>query len=69
MQREIKLLHKNGVRLNIIGDISRFSERLQKQIAAAMAKTADNDGLILNVAANYGGRWDILQAAQALAKK
>lgn len=69
LQREIKLLHKNGVRLNIIGDISRFSERLQKQIAAAMAKTADNDGLILNVAANYGGRWDILQAAQALAKK
>ena len=69
LQRELKLLHKNGVRLNIIGDISRFSERLQKQIAAASAKTADNDGLILNVAANYGGRWDIMQAAQTLAKK
>ncbi|AQS37287.1 Undecaprenyl pyrophosphate synthetase [Shewanella psychrophila] len=69
LQREIKLLHKNGVRLNIIGDISRFSERLQKQIAAAEAKTAGNTDLVLNVAANYGGRWDIMQAAQALAKK
>ncbi|MCG9753969.1 polyprenyl diphosphate synthase [Shewanella insulae] len=69
LQREIKLLDKNGVRLNIIGDISRFSARLQKQIAAAMEKTANNDGLILNVAANYGGRWDIVQAAQTLAKK
>ena len=69
LQREIKLLHNNGVRLNIIGDISRFSARLQKQIAAAEAKTAGNTELILNVAANYGGRWDIMQAAQALAKK
>ncbi|BAJ01207.1 isoprenyl transferase [Shewanella violacea] len=69
LQREIKLLHKNGVRLNIIGDISRFSERLQKQISAAEEKTAGNTGLVLNVAANYGGRWDIMQAAQALAKK
>ncbi|WP_076408174.1 polyprenyl diphosphate synthase [Shewanella sp. UCD-KL12] len=69
LQREIKLLYKNGVRLNIIGDISRFSERLQKQIAAAEQKTAGNSDLILNVAANYGGRWDIMQAAQTLAKK
>ncbi|MCE9678166.1 isoprenyl transferase [Shewanella sp. AS1] len=69
LQRELKLLHKNGVRLNIIGDISRFSARLQKQIASAMEKTADNDGLILNVAANYGGRWDIIQAAQTLVKQ
>lgn len=69
LQREIKLLHKNGVRLNIIGDISRFPERLQKQIATAESKTAANSDLILNVAANYGGRWDIMQAATALAKK
>lgn len=69
LQRELKRLHNNGVRLNIIGDISRFSPRLQKQIASAMAQTADNDGLILNVAANYGGRWDIMQAAQTLAQK
>ncbi|GIU13500.1 MULTISPECIES: polyprenyl diphosphate synthase [unclassified Shewanella] len=69
LQRELKLLHNNGVRLNIIGDISRFSPRLQKQIAAAEEKTADNKDLVLNVAANYGGRWDILQAAQKLAAK
>ncbi|NMH64562.1 isoprenyl transferase [Shewanella salipaludis] len=69
LQRELKLLHKNQVRLNIIGDISRFSARLQKQIAGAVEKTAPNTGLVLNVAANYGGRWDILQAAQKLAVK
>ncbi len=69
LQREIKLLHKNQVKLNIIGDISRFSARLQKQIKTAEEKTAANTGLILNVAANYGGRWDILQAAQKLAQK
>ncbi|MFB2732397.1 polyprenyl diphosphate synthase [Shewanella mangrovisoli] len=69
LQREIKLLDKNQVRLNIIGDINRFSARLQKQIRAAEEKTAGNSGLILNVAANYGGRWDILQAAQKLAEK
>ncbi|MCL1036366.1 polyprenyl diphosphate synthase [Shewanella corallii] len=69
LQREIKLLDKNGVRLNIIGDTSRFSERLQKQIRTAEAQTANNDKLILNVAANYGGRWDIMQAARKLADK
>ncbi|MGI2170618.1 polyprenyl diphosphate synthase [Shewanella sp. MF05960] len=69
LQRELKLLDKNQVRLNIIGDTSRFSARLQKQIAAAQEKTMANTGLILNVAANYGGRWDILQAAQKLAEK
>ncbi|WP_218997262.1 polyprenyl diphosphate synthase [Shewanella algae] len=69
LRREIKLLHQNGVRLNIIGDTSRFSERLQKQIRAAEDKTAANSELILNVAANYGGRWDIMQAARKLAEK
>lgn len=69
LQRELKLLDKNQVKLNIIGDTSRFSNRLQKQIAGAQEKTASNTGLILNVAANYGGRWDILQAAQKLAEK
>ncbi|KFZ37167.1 UDP pyrophosphate synthase [Shewanella mangrovi] len=67
LQRDIKTLQKNGVRLNIIGDTSRFSERLQRQIDKAVAQTADNQGLILNVAANYGGRWDILQAAKKMA--
>ncbi|GGI74175.1 isoprenyl transferase [Shewanella gelidii] len=69
LQREIKLLDKNGVRLNIIGATERFSPRLQKQIEAAENKTKDNNQLVLNVAANYGGRWDIMQAAQKLAQK
>jgi undecaprenyl diphosphate synthase len=67
LQKEIKLLHKNQVRLNIIGDLSRFSTKLQAKIAEAQALTAGNTGLTLNVAANYGGRWDIAQAAQQLA--
>ncbi|MCL1126638.1 polyprenyl diphosphate synthase [Shewanella surugensis] len=69
LQREIKLLQKNGVRLNIIGDISRFSDRLQKKIISAQEQTSNNNDLVLNVAANYGGRWDILQAAQKLAQQ
>ncbi|MCL1057648.1 polyprenyl diphosphate synthase [Shewanella gelidimarina] len=69
LQRELKLLDNNGVRLNIIGDISRFSARLQKQIATAQERTSGNSDLVLNVAANYGGRWDIMQAAQKLAMK
>ncbi|WEM42845.1 isoprenyl transferase [Photobacterium sp. DA100] len=67
--REVKRLHKNNIRLRIIGDTRRFSERLQKKIADAEALTADNTGLVLNVAANYGGQWDILQAAKQLVQQ
>ncbi|MFC3914896.1 polyprenyl diphosphate synthase [Pseudaeromonas sharmana] len=65
---EVKKLHKSNIRLRVIGERSRFSERLQKKVADAEAMTADNTGLVLNVAANYGGRWDLLQAMQRLAK-
>ncbi|MGL4206549.1 MAG: polyprenyl diphosphate synthase [Aeromonadaceae bacterium] len=64
---EVKRLHKSNIRLRIIGERSRFSSRLQDKIAAAEALTADNSGLILNIAANYGGRWDITEAARSLA--
>lgn len=67
LQKEIKLLHKNQVRLRIIGDISRFSDKLQRKIAEAEQFTAGNTGLTLNVCANYGGRWDIANAARQLA--
>lgn len=66
---EVKKLHKNNIRLNVIGDISQFSEALQLQIREAEKLTAGNSGLILNIAANYGGHWDITQAAQKLAVK
>ncbi|MCG7586903.1 polyprenyl diphosphate synthase, partial [Photobacterium sp. OFAV2-7] len=64
--REVKRLHKNNIRLRIIGDKTRFSQRLQKKIAEAELLTADNTGMVLNIAANYGGQWDILQAAKRL---
>lgn len=69
LDNQVKRLHKNNIRLNVIGDISRFSASLQQQIAEAMALTAANEGLILNIAANYGGRWDITQSVQQIANK
>lgn len=69
LKREVKKLHENDIKLRIVGDKSRFSERLQRQIREAEEKTAGNRMLTLNVAANYGGQWDIVQAAQRLAKK
>ena len=70
LEREAKSLHKNGVRLRVIGDRSRFAEKLQQRMAEAEAMTAGNTALTLNIAANYGGQWDIINAANlALAAK
>ncbi|WP_112480486.1 isoprenyl transferase [Vibrio variabilis] len=69
LSSEIKKLHKNNLRLRIIGDKSRFNDRLQRKIAEAEALTENNTGTVVNVAANYGGKWDILQATKALAAK
>ncbi|QIZ77391.1 polyprenyl diphosphate synthase [Ferrimonas lipolytica] len=66
LRREIKLLKKSNVRLRIIGDISGFDDKLQQRIRDAEQTTAECDGLLLNVAANYGGRWDIANAAQKM---
>lgn len=66
LDREAKGLMKHGVRLKFIGDIAVFSEKLQEKIAHVEALTAEGDGLLLQIAANYGGRWDVLQAAQQL---
>lgn len=68
LEREVSSLHKNNVRLKIIGDISRFDEKLKKYIADAEQLTDANDGLTLTIAANYGGRWDIMHAMQGLWK-
>ncbi len=65
LEREVGKLHKNGIRLRIIGDLSRFDSRLQTLIRQGETLTRDNTRLCLNIAANYGGRWDILQAANA----
>jgi len=69
LQREVMKLHENNVRLRIIGDRGVFSQKLQKQIEAAEFLTRDNDALVLSVAVNYGGRWDLAQAARKLAEQ
>lgn len=66
LRAEVKRLHANGVRLRIVGDRSAFPEKLQRGIAEAEEVTGGNDTLVLQVAANYGGRWDITQAARHL---
>lgn len=67
LERETKKLHKHGIRLNVIGDISRFDEALQKRIYSAQQLTCNNSRLTLNIAANYGGHWDIVTAAKRFA--
>ena len=67
LNREVDELDKHGVQLKIVGDLSKFSPRLQAKILQAEARTADNKALRLNIAANYGGQWDIMQAAKAFA--
>ena len=66
LDREVSRLHANDICLKIVGDLSRFNPGLQKKIHLAMNKTADNRRLTVTVCANYGGRWDILQAMNAL---
>ncbi len=69
LKREIKMLNKNNAQLRFIGDISGFSDKLQTSIADAQQQTSSNDGLCLNIAANYGGRWDIVNAVNSAIDK
>lgn len=69
LERETRKLHENNVRLRVIGDRTAFAPELQERIAGAENMTAANAGLNLVIAANYGGRWDIAQAAQRLAER
>ena len=69
LKQQAKRLYKNNIRLKIIGDISKFSASLQKQIQQAEQLTENNTGLIINIAANYGGHWDITQSVKKLAEK
>ncbi len=66
LEREVLQLAESGIRLKVIGELSAFEPRLRELIAAAMERTAANSRLTLTVAANYGGRWDILQAMRSL---
>jgi len=66
LEQEVEKLDRNGVRLRIIGDLSPFDPRLQQLIRDAEAKTEGNTRLNLTIAANYGGRWDIMQGVNKM---
>lgn len=68
LEREVKKLHRNNIRLRVIGDLSRFSDKIQTLIRDAESLTHANDAMTLVIAANYGGRWDLTQAAKKLAQ-
>jgi undecaprenyl diphosphate synthase len=68
LDREAKELHENGVRIRFIGDLKAFAAEMQQKIDHAMSHTACNRRMTLNVAANYGGRWDIVNAARKTAQ-
>ena len=69
LEREVAKLHQNNIRLKIIGDRSRFDDKLRQTMREAEQLTASNTALTLTVAANYGGRWDVMQAVKAMLKE
>jgi len=66
--REVSKLHETGVKLKVIGDLDAFPAKLQKRINESMLRTKANVGLQLNIAANYGGKWDLIQATKKIAE-
>jgi undecaprenyl diphosphate synthase len=66
LEKEVRKMHDNNIRLKIVGDLTRFDSGLQKAIADAEQLTSQNKGLTVTVCANYGGRWDIVQATNKL---
>lgn len=69
LEQEIEKLHTNGVRFRVVGDLGRFEPRIVRLVEEAEALTKDNNRLLLTIAANYGGRWDMLQAANRMLKE
>ena len=66
LEREVSRLQEQGVRLRVVGDLTPFEPKLQELIYQAQDSTKKNDALHLTIAANYGGRWDILQATRRM---
>lgn len=66
LEREVDRLDQQGARLRVVGDLSAFEPKLQRLIEQTEARTAHNTRLNLSIAANYGGRWDILQATRRM---
>ena len=69
LEKEVKKLNENGVRLKFIGDRSRFNQKLQDKIEESERITANNEQFLLNIAANYGGRWDVVTACKDICQK
>jgi undecaprenyl diphosphate synthase len=68
LEREVSKMHANGIRLKVVGDLNRFDQKLQELIASAERRTANNTRLTVTICANYGGRWDIMQAVGKMVK-
>jgi undecaprenyl diphosphate synthase len=66
LEREVAKMHANDIRLKVVGDLSRFDEKLRQMIADAERRTANNKRLTVTICANYGGRWDIMQATNKM---
>lgn len=69
LEREVGKLHENNIRLRIIGDRSRFDSKLKQTMLGAEQLTANNTALTLTIAANYGGRWDVMNAVHTMLKE
>lgn len=69
LEREVANLHKNNIRLRVIGDRHRFDDALQSTMLEGERLTRDNTGLTLTIAANYGGRWDMMNAVHELLRE
>jgi undecaprenyl diphosphate synthase len=69
LEKEVTKMHKNNIRLKVVGDLSRFDAPLQSAIHESMQLTAENTGLTVTVCANYGGRWDVVNAYNQLRSK
>ena len=69
MRTEIDYLHEQGVRLRVIGEREQFAADIQEMMVSCESKTAENTRLNLSVAVNFGGRWDIVNAAKTLAQQ
>ena len=68
LEREVAKMHANNIRLKVVGDLSRFDAKLQEMIANAERRTANTTRLTVTICANYGGRWDIMQATSKMVK-
>ena len=69
LEREVAKMHANSIRLKVVGDLSRFDQKLRQMIANAERRTANNTRLTVTICANYGGRWDIMQATRKMVRE